>query len=186
MGNAMIVRRRGAGSKSPSTGTQHLYKYGDECINLSGGWSAKAWARSSNYKPMTPVVTKGNSSMTVALSGSNSAYTSGAAHMVKDVDMSNHSRLVVKFASITAAGTLNSDNYSVLYVLALNRNVQYTNQSAAESTERFTTSRTVTEYEIAVDISALSGVYDVAIGISQIIASSSAKVTAVISEIRLE
>lgn len=133
----------------------YLYNAGDECTANSGGWSAKAIKASGDYAtPKAPTVTKGTSSMTVALDGyDGETYYAGCVMTGKAIDLTNFTTLKI---NVTAAWL-----YPQLRV-------------ASANTDNYTTIAAISplqDGEGSLDISGISGSYYIAVAITQFDAS---------------
>lgn len=125
----------------------YLYKKGDECADITGGWQARAWVI-SGYTAKAPTVTK--TSDGVKLSFSSNAL-SGVYEVKNDIDLSKYK--TIRFDITFAAGWW--------MVGAINRSssvassyIASTSKDANQGTERKI---------VDVDISNVNGSYDISV-----------------------
>ena len=81
-----------------------LYNEGDECTDLTGGWSAYAYKQSgasSSVEETAPTVSRGSSSMTVRHNSSWEGYKHGVVLTNNSVDVTNFSTLSINVTAYT-------------------------------------------------------------------------------------
>ena len=122
----------------------HLYNQGDECTDITGGWRAYPYQLSGWGGALAPTLIKGSSSMDASLSG---AYT-GAVATVRAIPMDGYSKLYALVSSATQMHTGTSLCTAPV-----------TSGEASETgcTTIATHGETVTDKEICIDISQISG-----------------------------
>ena len=143
----------------------YLYNHGDECTDLTGGWQSRELkGNDGSIDAKAPTLTKGTNSMTIQWIGSGS----GVCEIIKDVDLTAYS-------SISWDGTFtpSGNNNIGTKVSVIKRSSSYW----------FTGSAAYANISVkSLDISSLTGSYDIVIG-GQNNANTE---TAVITEMRLE
>lgn len=129
---------------------RYLYNCGDECTDVSGGWSGYAYKSSDSGSTVNaPTVTKGTGSITVKQNGYNSSsakYYAGALFSEKAVDLSNYGTMKINVTEFSGS--------SANLVVTKTKGNNYTIAGKVEikSTGAF-----------SVDVSSLSGDYYVAL-----------------------
>ena len=96
--------------------TVFLYNGGDECTDLTGGWSAYAYKQSgasSIVEATAPTVSRGSSSMTVRHNSSWEGYKHGVVLTNNSVDVTNFSTLSIN----VTAYTLSTENEGLILIL---------------------------------------------------------------------
>lgn len=143
-------------SASIDSGRKYLYAGGDECTDVTGGWESKAWARQADMAAKkAPTVTKNEKYMLINQTSGNGY--SGAAHILKDVDVTNYSTLKMSCTYVIETGQV--------WFGVIDRDATYfrTEAEAIGTIESDSTSST--RVIKSVDISEVSGSYDIFIGI---------------------
>ena len=184
MSEALIVRRGGS-----AAGTIYLYNAGDENTSLTGGWSAKGWTWNSYFVAGAPTVEKGTSVMTIRLAniaGTDSASISGVVHIANDIDLTNYKVLTALFTTLTLAGTMSASPQTPVSLCVLKRSsTTYLSDSAARvNCAAFSAAGSKSSQTLTVDVSSLSGSYDIAIALWPY-SESSLTMTAVLSSVKL-
>lgn len=159
-----------------------LYKNGNEYIDVTGGWQARALAINSNFSgsgnsTVKPTLTKNANNMVMSLSRSGTiTTTSGIVEVIKDIDLTNINTIKGVFEKIVASGTFDSSQRFGLLVVVMPRTATYFDtNSVAQFSKQYTQAVTETDISFEVDVSSLSGSYDIAIGMSLYYNSSAAQ-----------
>lgn len=80
----------------------YLYNKGDECTDLTGGWSATATKPSTaGSNPIVPSVTKGSESITISITSSSSNYRIGYLTSAYQIDLRNYNKLIVNVTALS-------------------------------------------------------------------------------------
>ena len=147
-----------------------LYNNGDENTEITGGWLSEGWYfRSDHYGVKTPLgLTKNSGSMTIT-NNSGAVYDgdSGIVHVKNDVDLTPYSVLRFKadYKMVNSAIVLGAmPKGSTLYASNSGANVTLTGVNDVKGAE------------ITVDVSALTGAYDIFVGIVAWASNNSATV----------
>ena len=77
-----------------------LYNEGDECINITGGWSSNSQALSSDTVAVTPNLTKNSSSMTASITATSSYYGGGTILPLNKINIDGFSKI---FLTVTTS-----------------------------------------------------------------------------------
>lgn len=81
-----------------------LYNEGDECTDLTGGWTAYAYKSSnSGSKPYAPTLTKGEKSMTISLYSAHEDYRMGSVFAENVIDLTNYKYICVNVTAMSIA-----------------------------------------------------------------------------------
>ena len=131
-----------------------IYKPGDEFVNITGGWNARAWAANENHPGLIPELTKNSDGMHIVFTGQPyGQQKSGVVEAVKNIDLTNFNKFV-----ITCKGT--SDNTSHWReVVVTNRSNQYWRENYIAHINLYD-NQTVYK-EAILDISGINGSYDI-------------------------
>lgn len=167
----------------------YLYNLGDECESITGGWQARGWKANSNYSALTPTLAKNAENMTMALSkpGGDVYTASGAVEVKKNIDLTRISQIVFKFESVTVGGSATSSQKAGIVGTIVDRNATYfRTDTVAENSIYYESTGTRNDVVIAVDVSAISGEYDVVIGLMSYREGSSQSITAVLKSVELK
>lgn len=129
-----------------------LYTPGNEWENITGGWVARAWKGQSGIigSEKAPTIQRNSDSMVITYAKS----THGVAEVAKDIDLTNVN-------SISATYKASGPSSCWLQFVIVPRNAQYwrTNKIAELTLDYANGYKTVT-----LDVSAISGSYDVVFG----------------------
>jgi len=132
----------------------YLYNAGDTCDAVTGGWQGRAWKEDSDTSASAPTITFNADSMVAATTGSN--YARGVVEIKEDFDLTH-------FKTITAiysfSGTV-SETASLFMVISRDSTYWGASEAVASTALAKGTDKTAT-----LDVSAISGAYDVAFGI---------------------
>ena len=133
-----------------------LYINGNECKGLTGGWQARGWGWSTSQTTAANMSVV-NEEERLAITASGGGLVSGVGEIVEDYDLTNVSTLTIDYELV-------GENFLV-YLMVIPRNSRYLGtytegielggHSGAVAVPRQT--RTL-------DVSALTGTYDIAIG----------------------
>lgn len=146
-----MIRRNGEWSEFATW----LYINGNECEELTGGWSVRglAWSSSQTSKA---TMTKTNEENRMAITASAGGIVSGCGEIVKDFDLTNFSTLTIDYEL--------SGNSFIVSLRAIARTAKYLSDSVKDvplggnggivSTPRQT---------VSLDVSDLTGLYDLVI-----------------------
>ena len=143
-----------------------LYNFGNECVALTGGWEARAQSHSSDFTNIiSPDLKKAGDGFIATLSST--AARSGVVEVQKDIDLTNVKKVIFDFASIKASGATSEYRGGRLVCSVLARSAQRFQSGATKYVEKIYTS-TVTETDVAmeIDVSDLTGSYDIALGLA--------------------
>ena len=128
-----------------------LYDAGNEFEAVTGGWVAAALGQQTGgWKQVAPSLTKGSASMTVQMSTNES---NGCVHMENSVDMSKFTTLEANISGFSGGTNIVDQSYMSIYKKGNNP------YHAAAAKITILSAGTFT-----LDISAVSGEYDVAFG----------------------
>lgn len=131
----------------------YLYKEGNECTDITGGWVAKAWRLNSNFTAKVPTLKKQSNRMNIVYSSSDTN-TSGAICVEEDVDVTLHKTLYIDY------DTENSEyNSGFVSVYVLDRDSTYLNNSVAQMQLKNQAARRTD----SLDISNISGSFAIVI-----------------------
>lgn len=159
--NGELVRRTAMtyldGAWVEWTPTGALYYFGDECAEESGGWNARGWGISSDYKDeVVPVAENKEDHMQITMPSTGMA--GGAVEVMLDQDLTGIESLTIDFELVT-------NSYKV-QLAVIDRNQKYLSDPVCAEVLVEGSSMTVTRRTAALDVSGLSGLYDVAITFS--------------------
>ena len=160
---------------------RYLYNQGNEYTAITGGWSAKALAMNSYFTAKAPTITKNSNSMTVTLASSAGAF-SGLIHISKDIDLTYIKEITASFPSVTANGSYGSDHSSKLQLLVINRNSTYADSYVAIDVLEIK-NETKNDVILSVKTEAISGLYDIAIFVSNF--AINATITAEVQSVKI-
>lgn len=132
----------------------YLYNAGDACEDITGGWQGRAWKEASDNSSAAPTIAFNADSMVATTGGSN--YSRGAVEIVEDFDFT-HFKTVT--ATYSLSGTVH-DTANLLMIIS--RESTYWGASYAAASASLTKG---TDETTTLDVSAISGAYDVAFGI---------------------
>lgn len=133
-----------------------LYYFGNQCVSVSGGWQARGIANNTQTTgKVTPTVTHNDDHMNIYVSMSSG--TAGLVEVIKDQDLTNISTIDVDFE-------VPSSNGVRVKLAILDRSK--TNLMEGTKAEILLKENNITSVErtsIALDVSGMSGLYNVAI-----------------------
>lgn len=132
-----------------------LYNNGDENTPLTGGWQGRAWREASGDTTATPALTRNADNLYATMSGT---YSRGAIEIAKDVRFSGFSKLTMEYI----LGGSASATASLLMIIP--RDSTYWGSSYAVASQSLGATGS-TKRTLVLDVSAVSGSYDVAVGI---------------------
>ena len=161
---------------TPELNTLYLYKDGNECTDVTGGWVAEAmplnqyWVNSKMRK--TPTLTKGESSMHVIQdchvpsANLNENSGCGVIHVNNDVDVTEYKTLNILLDTLYFKNTCTSTNYESLFVLFVKSRTSPYYYADAVTKKNVLANRddAYNHYVVSVDVSGISGNYDIGIG----------------------
>lgn len=137
-----------------------LYWHGDECEAVSGGWQARGWAASSTYKnTVTPEISFEDDHMQITV-GAGGVRT-GAVEVVNDQDLTDINSITIDYEMTT--------NTYIVYLVVIDRTATYMDSRVASALLSFDSSGsqvnsgTFARRTATLDVSGVSGRYDVAI-----------------------
>lgn len=131
-----------------------LYVNGNECKALTGGWEGRGWAWDSSTGAQVPFCV--NEAERLAITMTTYDISSGAAHILKDIDLTNVSTLTIDYE-------LNGESHFA-YLMVLPRNTAYMeNATKRVSIGGRSGAESLPRQSKSLDVSDLSGMYDVAI-----------------------
>lgn len=142
-----------------------LYNAGNECEELTGGWVTRAWSYSTAYTSIVaPTLTKKETGFTAVQSSGSTQ--SGVIEVQNDVDLTNVNSITFDFSSIVVTNATSSYIARLTCaVLPRTASRYYTNATkAAEKT--YTAPANEKDVTITIDVSDLSGSYDIIIGLA--------------------
>ena len=132
-----------------------LYYNGDQCVGTSGGWNARGWVYGGSItNTIVPSVAFNADHMQITLGSGN--LVSGAVEVVKDQDLTNVSKLTIDFEATTYA-------YQVK-LLVIPRSTSYMDEAVcAVDLQASGDQQTIARRTVSLDVSSVSGSYDVVI-----------------------
>ena len=132
-----------------------LYWQGNECADVSGGWQARGWARkSSSSNAVAPTLTLADDCMEIT--PGSGTYACGVVEVCADQDLTDVNQLTIDYEAVV--------KYNILYLAVISRTETYTDDAVARTQlHSITTETTVTRTTATLDVSGVSGSYDVAI-----------------------
>ena len=132
-----------------------LYYNGDQCVGTSGGWNARGWVNSGTIpNTIVPSVAFNADHMQITLDSGN--LVSGAVEVVKDQDLTSVSKLTIDFEATTYA-------YQVR-LLVIPRSTSYLDEAVCSVDLQASGGQTtVARRTVSLDVSGVSGSYDVVI-----------------------
>lgn len=82
----------------------YLYNKGNECTDLTGGWTAYAYKSSnSGSNPYAPTLTKDEKSMTISLHSAYEVYRMGSVFAENVIDLTNYNYICVNVTALSIA-----------------------------------------------------------------------------------
>ena len=156
-----------------------IYNMGNEVVKETGGWAARAQAYSSDFNNIiTPEFKKEDFGFTASMAST--AARSGVVEVQKDIDLTNVKKVIFDFATIEASGATSEYRGGRLVCSVLSRSAARFQSGATKFVEKIYTS-TVTEKDVAmeIDVSDLTGSYNIALGFAVRAESSSTNRVAV-------
>ena len=132
-----------------------LYYDGDQCVDTSGGWNARGWVWGGSItNTIVPSIANNADHMQITLGSGN--LVSGAVEVVKDQDLTNVSKLTIDFEATTYA-------YQVK-LLVIPRSTSYMDEAVCSvDLQPSGDQQTVARRTVSLDVSGVSGSYDVVI-----------------------
>lgn len=138
----------------------YLYKPGDACERVTGGWQARAWGGgywdATRFGATAPGLTMASDSMYIRWPTGGS-WKSGTVDIKKDVDLTRYKTLHIKYSRQCQDAICN------LYVTRRN-GAQADTLAVARASLVYWTSVSQNNITAAIDISGITGAYDIAIG----------------------
>lgn len=132
-----------------------LYYYGNECVAESGGWNARGWSYSSSVSDgVTPVITNLDDHMKIEVLG-NAYFTAGAVEVKTDQNLTNVNSITIDFEMTIASYFVD--------LIVINRYQTYMEDRVAIKRLGDNHTGTFTRRTATLDVSKLSGLYDIAI-----------------------
>ena len=142
---------------------QYLYKAGDECSAITGGWIAGGLQSRSTYAAKSPSLNKGTSSMSASLNSGDTP-SSGVVRASKSIDLAKYKTLYFDMSC-----TATQYNSVPIIVYAEGNSVidfsgaAFTNTAKVPASHLFGAGKTQSRGTFAIDVSKLTGKY--AIGV---------------------
>ena len=132
-----------------------LYYNGDQCVGTSGGWNARGWVWGGSItNTIVPDVAFNADHMQITLGSGN--LVSGAVEVVKDQDLTSVSKLTIDFEATTYA-------YQVK-LLVIPRSTSYMDEAVCTvDLQASGDQQTIARRTVSLDVSGVSGSYDVVI-----------------------
>lgn len=131
-----------------------LYYSGNECVDESGGWQARGWRVDSTYSgTVVPTITNNDDHMSIVVPSANVA--GGAVEVKKDQDLTNVNSISIDFEM-----TANEFNVRLMVIA---RNATTMDDSVKSILLNDAPTTTVERKKITLDVSSVSGSYDVVI-----------------------
>lgn len=166
-----------------------LYKYGDEFTAITGGWQAVAWPFASDYTSISTQLlelTKNADNMVFHRANDSDNY-SGVLDIVNDIDLTNINTISL-LCDYAWTRTSVQYGYIRLILFAIPRSTSYWENAPAQTTIVSSTDSSALSGEASgvtatLDVSSLSGAYDICIGI--VSAHGTPTMTATIYEVKL-
>lgn len=85
----------------------YLYNHGDECTDVTGGWTGYAYKSSTAGSNATkPTVTKGDETITFALSSTSDNYRMGSLWIEESIDLTKYGKLYLDVKSFTPSNNV--------------------------------------------------------------------------------
>lgn len=172
----------------------YLYTPGDQCTDVTGGWALKGW-KDGGYEganAASGTLTFNTTDMT-AVFNLTSAYNIGCAviHPKKDIDFSKYKTLTVDIKGAKKTATTDSTYGTSIFCRIISRDSTYCGASYAVASKTiYSTSSAFSnkDFTCSIDISGITGSYDIIIGALHQAAYSSHDdyVTLPITSVRLE
>lgn len=140
-----------------------LYRDGDECEYVTGGWQSRARGDFDHMSSQLPTFIKNTSNFTVSIDSGDGAY-SGSIETIKDIDLTKYSTLYVSCVSGQAS------TWSAVNAWACSRIVDKIVNDFAASVELVSCDGTNTTKYInnvvkSGDISEITGLYDIVVSV---------------------
>lgn len=157
-----------------------LYDAGNEWTSVTGGWQTRGLKGTDSGLATAPTVVKGETSMTVSLAKQGSSNAAGVLEVANDIDLTDYSTVSFDLSGMT----IGSNNYMELLVFDRSITVVKSNRSNIAAYTSLKTSTSPPDGVYSVDVSGLSGSYDIALW--QQNAASSTTLTATIHKVWLE
>lgn len=143
-----------AGSKTYSVTTQsYLYYPGDECSDITGGWTGLGKAWNDRYYAYTPALTKGEDNIVATIY--DSYIGCGFLTTENDIDLTGISTLTIECAAYTTVSDGNSNTSFCVF----DRNAAYGN--ACRKAYKDCGANSFSKKTVTLDVSGLSGKYAV-------------------------
>lgn len=156
-----------------------LYNAGNECVALTGGWEARAQSYDSTFTNIIPpTVKKGATGFTVSMSVA--AARSGVIEIQNDVDLTNVKSVIFEFKSIEVTGASSSAPGRLVCSILPRSALRFQSGATKFQEKIYDAPTTESNVTFTVDVSDLSGSYNVAIGIAA--KGTSSQNTAVIAD----
>ena len=139
-----------------------LYKNGDECTAITGGWQGRAWARADDKGvATTPEVTKNASNIRIAL-WTATGYRDAVLEVKNNIDLTNIKTITTTFSHMSLVGM-----YTGVYVYVQSRSATYWHTgSAAHVTVANGDGIVLTNKTVSLNVASLKGSYDVFVAIT--------------------
>ena len=135
--------------------TGALYFHGNKCVNTSGGWVARGWVWGGSItNTIVPSVAFNADHMQITLGSGN--LVAGAVEVVKDQDLTSVSKLTIDFEATTYA--------YMVKLLVISRSTSYMDEAVCSvDLQPSGDQQTVAQRTVSLDVSGVSGSYDVVI-----------------------
>ena len=83
---------------------RYLYKSGDKCTDITGGWKASGWPYDNDYA-VAPSIDYQDTYVKLTISGNKSANKDGVFEPVNRIDLTDVDKIQFKFNSVTSSTT---------------------------------------------------------------------------------
>lgn len=138
---------------------EYLYKAGDQCTSVSGGWVAKALQSRDTYTGRAPSLSKNTTYMSASLNTGDTP-GSGVVRTSKTIDFSKYKTL---YFDISSASTQYNSVSPVVYTDGISiigySGVAFTDTSKVVANRIFGQGKTVSRADYALDVSSINKSY---------------------------
>lgn len=132
-----------------------LYYQGNQCVSNSGGWRGRAWVWGGSItNTITPTITHNSDHMLITVGRGN--LVAGAVEVVNDQNLTGVNQIAIDFEASTYA--------YIIRLIVIPRSTYYMDEAIATvDLQPYGDSQTLSRRTIALDVSSISGSYDIAI-----------------------